>query len=119
MKVLCEVLLLLGILVSGCTTAFVVYSVTTPPPPGSFVIDYYSEIRAMESVLNLVLPICFLTYIAWIFLQRAEGKFRWFAFAATSVGVIAVLGCTLAMWSGLVAMHESAPDLWKQIWWSF
>jgi hypothetical protein len=118
-KVLCGVVLLLGILLSGCATAFVVYSVTTPPPPGSFVIDYFFEINLMTFVLNLVLPVCILAYIAWIFLKRGEGKFRWFGLAARSVGLIAVLVCALAMWNGLAAMHGPAPDLWKQIWWSF
>jgi hypothetical protein len=104
-KVLCGVVLLLGILLSGCATALVLYSVTTPPPLGSFVIDYFFEINLMTFVLNLVLPVCILAYIAWIFLKRGEGKFRWFAFAATSVGLMTVSACALAMWSGLEAMR--------------
>jgi hypothetical protein len=118
-KLCCEVILMLAILTGGGATAMTVYSVTNPPLPGGFVIDYVPEIGVMAGVLNVGLPLAVVALGTWLVLQARGGRVQWVTAALTVAGFVGVFGCALALWIGLVAMHPGI-DLWStRIWWNW
>jgi hypothetical protein len=114
----CEAVLILVILAAGCATAMTIYSVTTPPPPGGFVLDYVSEIGVMAAVLNVGLPLGVVALATWFLVQARSGRVQWVSASLSIAGFLGVFGCSVALWAGLAAMHGPDIDLWSsRIWW--
>jgi hypothetical protein len=116
-KAVPDVVVILGILFSGCLTAMILHELTTPLPKGGLRIDLMYEIGVMAFVLNLTLPLAVLGLI-WSSIVRMRARtFETVNFVVAATGVISTAACAIAMYRWLVIMN-SGVNLWSQIWWA-
>lgn len=103
----------IAVLVAGCCTALVTWSLLTHPGA----IDYVGEVRMMAGVLNVALPIGTLAALTTVTLRVWQRRIDSAMLVGFLAAHLAAYTCSIVLWAGLAAAHGSMVNLWTQIWW--
>ncbi len=117
-EVLSQVLIIASVAWAGLITASSLWAVTTPPPPGTFYLDYETEIKVLATVMNIAIPAAILGLINCCLFESLAKKWKpgFLILALVSVLVMTVL--TVAVWNHMDRLHGDDVNLWDHhIWW--
>ena len=117
-EIVSQVLIITSVAWGGLATASVLLSITTPPPPGAFVLDYVPEIHILATVINIAIPTAIIGFLGCCLFESLAKKWKPGFLILALVSTLTMTALAVIVWNHMDRLHGDDINLWNfHIWW--